>query len=173
MCARPEGLVALSYHSSLFLILRQAMPSPPLPVTSDPAWAAESNLGRILGITTAVHLLAVTFVALRLYVRIKLVRSPGPDDWTMVAAVVRLPLLHRTDKLRFKQENLCANHGRRIISSARSEDGSSSSSRGFTAWADTRIPSISWISSSLTRPVSGSPSSLPRLPWHYSRFPSL
>ncbi|KAH6874690.1 hypothetical protein B0T10DRAFT_415115 [Thelonectria olida] len=54
--------------------------------TVDPARAAESNLGRILGITTTFHVVALTCVCLRLYVRLGLVKAAGRDDWTMVAS---------------------------------------------------------------------------------------
>lgn len=54
----------------------------------DPARAAESNLGRILGVTTTFHVLALTCVALRLYVRLGMVKAAGRDDWTMVASAV-------------------------------------------------------------------------------------
>lgn len=65
-------------------------PPPPSAAPIDPAWAAESNLGRILGVTTAIHVVAFVTVSLRLYVRIKMIKSPGRDDWTMVAATVIL-----------------------------------------------------------------------------------
>ena len=54
----------------------------------DPAWAEESNLGRILGVTALFHSLAVIFAALRLYVRLGIVKAPGVDDLFMVASVV-------------------------------------------------------------------------------------
>ncbi|KAF4122175.1 hypothetical protein GMORB2_7768 [Geosmithia morbida] len=52
----------------------------------DASRADESNLPRILGIITAFHVLALTTVMLRVYVRIKLIRSLGRDDWTMAAS---------------------------------------------------------------------------------------
>jgi hypothetical protein len=55
---------------------------------SDPAWAAESNLARILAITGAIHLLALISVGLRLYARMGILRSPGRDDVIIVLSVV-------------------------------------------------------------------------------------
>ncbi|KAK8029647.1 Methylphloroacetophenone synthase [Apiospora rasikravindrae] len=46
----------------------------------DPARAAESNLGWILGVTAAFHGLALIFVASRIYIRLAIVRSFGKDD---------------------------------------------------------------------------------------------
>ncbi|KAF2825008.1 hypothetical protein CC86DRAFT_468265 [Ophiobolus disseminans] len=46
----------------------------------DPQWAAQNNLPRILALTGIVHLLALSSVGLRLYVRIHLLRTPGKDD---------------------------------------------------------------------------------------------
>lgn len=53
----------------------------------------ESRLGMILGVQTTVTVLAVVAVCLRLYVRVKLVRGSGIDDWTMLIAAV-CPLFH-------------------------------------------------------------------------------
>lgn len=66
------------------------MPSPPVQPITDPQWAAESNLARILALTGIFHFLAQTSVGLRLYVRIGLLRSPGKDDVAIVLAVVRI-----------------------------------------------------------------------------------
>lgn len=54
----------------------------------DPTWAAKSNLARILAITGAIHLLALISVALRLYARIGILRSPGRDDVVIVLSAV-------------------------------------------------------------------------------------
>lgn len=51
--------------------------------------ADESHLGHIMGIQSALMVAAVTVVCLRLYVRMRLVRSHGSDDWTMAVAAVR------------------------------------------------------------------------------------
>lgn len=64
------------------------MSAPDATVPVDPARAAESNLGQILGVTTTFHVLALVFVGLRLYVRMGMVKATGRDDWTMVAAAV-------------------------------------------------------------------------------------
>ncbi|KAL6415426.1 integral membrane protein [Ilyonectria robusta] len=55
-------------------------------VVLDPATAAESNVGRILAVTTTFHFLALTSVGLRLYVRLGMVKAAGRDDWTMMAS---------------------------------------------------------------------------------------
>lgn len=68
----------------------------------DPARAAESNLGRILGINTSFHVLALIFVGLRTYTRLAVVRSFGRDDLMILIAIVsciflrtpRVPFLH-------------------------------------------------------------------------------
>ncbi|KAI9148122.1 Satratoxin biosynthesis SC5 cluster protein [Paramyrothecium foliicola] len=60
----------------------------PSPEPVDPAHAAESNLARILGVTTVVHVLAVVAVALRMYTRLLVSRNAGRDDWTMVACLL-------------------------------------------------------------------------------------
>jgi hypothetical protein len=54
----------------------------------DSAWAAESNLARILATTGAIHLLALISVGLRLYARIGILRSPGRDDVVIVLSAV-------------------------------------------------------------------------------------
>ncbi|KNG83906.1 hypothetical protein ANOM_008131 [Aspergillus nomiae NRRL 13137] len=50
--------------------------------------ADESHLGIIIGVQTALTVLAVVVVCLRLYVRMKIVRSSGCDDWTMALAAL-------------------------------------------------------------------------------------
>ena len=49
----------------------------------------DSHLGQILAIQTLVVVIAVVCVALRLYVRMRLIKSIGGDDWTMGGAAVR------------------------------------------------------------------------------------
>ncbi|KAK0614354.1 hypothetical protein B0T14DRAFT_437370 [Immersiella caudata] len=46
----------------------------------DPAFAHETNLPRILGVLTTFHFIALTFVALRLYARLFVVKAFGKDD---------------------------------------------------------------------------------------------
>ncbi|KAJ5986384.1 hypothetical protein N7451_010749 [Penicillium sp. IBT 35674x] len=46
----------------------------------------ENHLPQILVVQTILTFLAVTAVALRLYVRIQLIKNPGYDDWTMLIA---------------------------------------------------------------------------------------
>jgi hypothetical protein len=48
----------------------------------------DSHLARILAIETLVVVIAVTSVTLRLYVRIKLIKSIGGDDWSIGGAAV-------------------------------------------------------------------------------------
>jgi hypothetical protein len=54
----------------------------------DPAFAAESNLARILAITGIFHFLALISVGLRLYCRVGLLKTPGRDDVAIVLAYV-------------------------------------------------------------------------------------
>ncbi|KAK7953181.1 hypothetical protein PG988_013875 [Apiospora saccharicola] len=49
-----------------------------------PARAAESNLGWILGVTAAIHGLALIFVGLRTYTRLVIARTFGKDDALML-----------------------------------------------------------------------------------------
>ncbi|RMJ24771.1 hypothetical protein PHISP_04358 [Aspergillus sp. HF37] len=53
---------------------------------TDPARANESHLAQILAVQTIVVFLALLCVALRLYVRIKMIKSVGSDDWTVTGA---------------------------------------------------------------------------------------
>jgi hypothetical protein len=48
-----------------------------------------SHLPQILAIETVVFFLALVSTALRLYVRIKIIKSLGKDDWSMMGAAVR------------------------------------------------------------------------------------
>lgn len=57
---------------------------PPL----DPARADESNLGWILGVNIAFHVLALVFVALRVYTRLFIVKTFGKDDFLLLIATV-------------------------------------------------------------------------------------
>ena len=54
----------------------------------DPRWAAENHLGRILAVTGCIHLLALISLGLRLYARIRVLRTPGRDDVVVVIATV-------------------------------------------------------------------------------------
>ncbi|KAH4260963.1 hypothetical protein HBI81_082550 [Parastagonospora nodorum] len=56
------------------------------PKNTDPARAAESNLGYLLGVTAAFHAVALIFVAMRTYARIVVVKAFGRDDALMLAA---------------------------------------------------------------------------------------
>ncbi|EAQ83675.1 hypothetical protein CHGG_10079 [Chaetomium globosum CBS 148.51] len=50
----------------------------------DPVRAAESNTGMILGVLTVFHVIALTFVALRVYARAVVIKTFGKDDICMV-----------------------------------------------------------------------------------------
>ena len=65
------------------------MSSTGAPEDLDPAYVAESNLPRIIGVSSVLFFLATLFVGLRMYVRLRIVRSVGRDDWTMAACLVR------------------------------------------------------------------------------------
>ena len=67
-----------------------AGPPPLPPINRDPARVAESNVGRILGVTTTFHALAILLVTLRMYVRLRISKNAARDDWTMVGALVSL-----------------------------------------------------------------------------------
>lgn len=59
------------------------------PKNTDPARAAESNLGYLLGITATFHVVALFFVGMRVYARVVLVKAFGKDDVFMIASTVR------------------------------------------------------------------------------------
>jgi hypothetical protein len=54
-----------------------------------PEYANASNANRIVGVVGAFHFLALGFVALRVYVRLAIVKVFGVDDALIVATVVR------------------------------------------------------------------------------------
>ncbi|TEA21671.1 hypothetical protein C8034_v004592 [Colletotrichum sidae] len=53
----------------------------PLP---DPEYEAESNTARIIAVVTIFHALALASVGMRLYARIRVIKTPGWDDWVMI-----------------------------------------------------------------------------------------
>jgi hypothetical protein len=55
---------------------------------TDPNTEWQNNLPRILVVQTIFTFLALLAVGLRLYVRIKLIKNTGADDWTMSIAAV-------------------------------------------------------------------------------------
>ena len=67
-------------------------PAPPF----NPALAGESNLGRILGVQTVVHVLGLIIVAARMYARVFVVKAFGKDDACMALAAVRSLFLSTT-----------------------------------------------------------------------------
>lgn len=48
----------------------------------------ENHLPQILAVQTVFTFVVLTVVALRFYVRVKLIKSTGVDDWTMLFAAV-------------------------------------------------------------------------------------
>jgi hypothetical protein len=58
------------------------------PKNTDPARAAESNLGYLLGVTAAFHAVALLFVGMRMYARVVIVKAFGRDDALMLASTV-------------------------------------------------------------------------------------
>jgi hypothetical protein len=60
------------------------------PKNTDPARAAESNLGYLLGVTATFHAIALTFVGMRMYARFIIVKAFGKDDALILAATVRV-----------------------------------------------------------------------------------
>jgi hypothetical protein len=59
------------------------------PQNIDPARAAESNLGYLLGVTATFHTIALMFVGMRMYARVVIVKAFGRDDALILAATVR------------------------------------------------------------------------------------
>ncbi|KAI4946804.1 hypothetical protein J4E91_006976 [Alternaria rosae] len=56
------------------------------PKNTDPVRAAESNLGYLLGVTATFHVIALTFVGMRMYARLIIVKAFGKDDALILAA---------------------------------------------------------------------------------------
>jgi hypothetical protein len=52
----------------------------------------ENRGGRVVAVITACSIVATVIVGLRFYVRFRIIKKPGPDDWVLVAALVYLPL---------------------------------------------------------------------------------
>lgn len=65
-------------------------PGPPPPSIDDfpPEYINADNSARIVGVVGFFHILAFIFVALRIYVRVKLVRAFGVDDGLIIVTVV-------------------------------------------------------------------------------------
>lgn len=62
-------------------------PGPP-PLSFPPEYVAASNAGRIVGVVGFFHLLALTTVALRTYVRVFIVKAFGPDDGLIIVTAL-------------------------------------------------------------------------------------
>jgi hypothetical protein len=60
------------------------------PSAFPPEYVNASNAGRIVGVVGVFHFIALTFVSLRLYVRVFMVRAFGVDDALIVASCVRI-----------------------------------------------------------------------------------
>ncbi|KAG9250557.1 uncharacterized protein F5Z01DRAFT_739866 [Emericellopsis atlantica] len=56
-------------------------------MNTDPARAAQSNLGWILGVNVAFHAIVIVFVALRVYTRVFGVKTFGKDDFLILIAI--------------------------------------------------------------------------------------
>lgn len=57
------------------------------PKNTDPARAAESNLGYLIGVTGTFHAIALIFVGLRMYARLVVVKAFGKDDALILASI--------------------------------------------------------------------------------------
>ena len=55
---------------------------------ASPAIEAQSNYPTIVGVSVPLLLLMIFVVVLRLYVRVKMLKRPGPDDWFIIGAAV-------------------------------------------------------------------------------------
>ncbi|KAG9188705.1 hypothetical protein G6011_07410 [Alternaria panax] len=56
---------------------------------TDAARALESNLGYLLGVTAAFHVVALTFVAMRTYARVLILKAFAKDDALTLASMLR------------------------------------------------------------------------------------
>ena len=61
------------------------------PASLDPAWVAEDNRPNLFAITGTFISLAILVVILRIYVRIRIIKTLGPDDYVMILALVWIP----------------------------------------------------------------------------------
>lgn len=73
------------------------IPLPPL----TPEQAAETNLPRIMGVTTTFHILALLFFGVRMYTRFILVKAPKLDDAFMILATVWRSLMFLKPKTHY------------------------------------------------------------------------
>ena len=70
-------------------------PRQAFPASIDPAWAAEDNRPNLFAIMGTFIALSALMVILRIYVRVRIIKMFGPDDWVMVAALVRNSMIQR------------------------------------------------------------------------------
>lgn len=61
---------------------------PQTPASLVPAWIAEDNRRNLFAITGTFLTLSILVVILRIYVRIKIIKTLGPDDYVMVVALL-------------------------------------------------------------------------------------
>lgn len=61
---------------------------PKNPLLKDPAYVNANNLPWLLGVTITFHVIAWTFVCLRVYTRVFLVKCFGRDDALMICAII-------------------------------------------------------------------------------------
>lgn len=101
----------------------------------------ENNLPQILVVQTILTFLAVTAVTLRLYVRTRLIKNPGYDDWTMLIAAVRFHSLPSPENVIYSTlgETVVTTHGMKpeidnMSSCALWVAGSFMFSRPLTGW---------------------------------------
>jgi hypothetical protein len=63
------------------------------PPTYTPEYAAESNVPKLMTVLTLFQAISLIFVALRIYCRVVLVKSPGADDIVMALGFVSARLM--------------------------------------------------------------------------------
>ncbi|KAK8099628.1 uncharacterized protein PG998_012869 [Apiospora kogelbergensis] len=79
---------------------------PPPQIDPDSDYAKASNAGRIVGVVAVFHFIALTFVALRTYVRAFMVKSVGLDDGFILLSVARTPRTGDTPEQRVHFEHI-------------------------------------------------------------------
>lgn len=75
-----------------------------------PQYVDASNASRIVGVVGFFHFLALTFVSLRIYARLVIIRAFGVDDALIIASVVSVVLVSRlsvSEKLLMKGDRSC------------------------------------------------------------------
>lgn len=54
------------------------------------AWLAENKSVNILAPMWSLTMITTTIVAIRVYIRVKIVKNLGPDDWAIMIGMVRI-----------------------------------------------------------------------------------